>query len=120
MKSPLGEGPEFDRIRAIAAALTSEDRLGDDCAVIGSGEWLASTDVSVEGVHFRRAWLSLEEIGWRAAASALSDLAAMGAEPSAVLVALAGPRSAPAAESVAIMRGIGAATAAVGAEVVGG
>ena len=41
-----------------------------------NGGNMASTDVSVEGVHFDRAWLSFEEIGWRATAAALSDLAA--------------------------------------------
>ena len=56
--------------------------------------WSSSTDASVEGVHFRRAWLSLEEIGWRAAAAALSDLAAEGAEPAGLLVALTVPADA--------------------------
>ena len=70
---------------------------------------MASTDVSVEGVHFRRAWLSLEEIGWRATAAALSDLAADGAEPGGVLVALTVPPSAADDDVVAVMPGVGAA-----------
>ena len=80
---PLGPGPEFDRVRAIAEALGAQaSGLGNDCAILppGFGEVVVSTDLSVEGVHFRREWLSLEEIGWRAAAAALSDLAATGAE----------------------------------------
>ena len=58
--------------------------LGDDAAsiVLPPGETLiASTDASLEGVHFRRAWLTPREIGYRAATAALSDLAAMGADP---------------------------------------
>ena len=65
---PLGKGAEFDRIRAIAAALGPDAKgLGNDCAVLppGFGEVVLSTDLSVEGVHFRREWLTWEEIGWR-------------------------------------------------------
>jgi thiamine-monophosphate kinase len=119
----LGPGPEFDRIRRIAAALGQKAAgLGDDCAVLVPGDAMlvASTDVSVEGVHFRRDWLSLEEIGWRATAAALSDLAADGAEAAGVLVALTVPGEAGAEDVVAAMAGAGGAAAAVGARVVGG
>jgi thiamine-monophosphate kinase len=119
----LGPGREFDRVRRIAAALGARaSGLGDDCAVLAPGDTLlvASTDVSVEDVHFRRAWLSLEEIGWRATAAALSDLAADGAEPAGVLVALTVPAAAGDEEVVAVMTGAGAAAAEVGARVVGG
>lgn len=120
---PLGSGPEFDRIRAIAAALGSSARgLGDDCAFVPLGdEWLAlSTDVSVERVHFRREWLSLEEIGWRAAASALSDLAAAGAIEPLALAALTMPAGEGTDSFVNLMRGVGAALGASGGLVVGG
>jgi len=120
---PLGAGPEFDRIRAAAAALgDSAGALGDDCASIpdAEGTVVLSTDASVENVHFRRAWLSAEEIGWRAASAALSDLAAQGAAPVGLLAAVALPRETPEAESTAVMRGIGRAAAAVGATVLGG
>jgi thiamine-monophosphate kinase len=119
----LGPGREFDRVRRIAAALGARAaELGDDCAVLESSDrsLVASTDVSVEGVHFRRDWLTLEEIGWRATAAALSDLAAEGAEPAGVLVALTAPRSAGDADVTAVMVGAGAAAGAVGAAVVGG
>ena len=121
--TPLGSGPEFDRIRAIAAALGSSARgLGDDCAFVPLGdEWLAlSTDVSVERVHFRREWLSLEEIGWRAAASALSDLAAAGALEPVALAALTVPAGESTETFASLMRGVGAALAACGGAVVGG
>ena len=123
MITPLGPGPEFDRIRSIAEELAGRaSGLGDDAAVLpdGNGALVVSTDASVEGVHFRREWLSLEEIGWRAAASALSDLAAMGAAPVAVLAALAAPRAAAPEEPTLVMRGVGAAANAAGAAVMGG
>ena len=89
--SRLGPGPEFDLIRSFLDSAkhfhpTVRVGPGDDCAVIGS--LAISTDASVEGVHFRREWLSAEEIGWRAAAAALSDLAAIAADPIGVLVTL--------------------------------
>lgn len=119
----LGAGPEFDRIRAIAQALGERaSGLGDDCALIPMGdEFLAvSTDIAIERVHFRRDWLSPEEIGWRAAAGALSDLAAAGADPIGVLASLALPSDSPIPDSVALMEGVARATDAVGGKVLGG
>src|SRR6185436_15501675 len=116
-------GSEFDRIRAIAAALGSRAReLGNDTALVKIGETTValSSDVSVEGVHFRREWLSLEEIGWRAAAAALSDLAAAGAEVVGVLAALTVPAGEGQDTFVSLMNGVGAATEAVGGKVLGG
>ena len=119
----LGPGREFDRIRRITAALGSRAAgLGDDCAVLApAGTTLvASIDVSVEGIHFRRGWLSLEEIGWRAVAAALSDLAADGADAAGILLALTVPDAAGDDDVVAVMTGAGDAAADVGARVVGG
>jgi thiamine-monophosphate kinase len=119
----LGPGREFDRVRGIAAALGPLGAgLDDDCAVLAPGDrfLVASTDVSVEQVHFRRDWLSLEEIGWRAAAAALSDLAADGAAAAGILVALTVPETAEDGDVVALMRGAGAAAGETGATVVGG
>jgi thiamine-monophosphate kinase len=121
--SALGPGREFDRIRRIAAALGPRGTgLGDDCAVLPAADAMlvASTDVSVEGVHFNRDWLSFEEIGWRATAAALSDLAADGAEAAGVLVALTVPSGATDEDVASVMAGAGAAAADVGAKVVGG
>ena len=120
---PLGPGPEYDRIRAIAHALgNGASGLGDDCALIPvEGGFLAlSVDTSVENVHFRRDWLSLEEIGWRATAAALSDLAAEGAEANGVVVALTAPSAASEGDVTALMRGAGAAAQSVGAVIRGG
>src|SRR5881296_4581879 len=121
-----GGGGEIDRLRRIFARLGPRATdLGDDCALIRVGRTTlaVSIDLSLEGVHFRTDWLSLREIGWRAAATALSDLAAEGAEPIGVLVSLGLPgngrgrgkvRRDPATE---IMTGVGAATRSVGASV---
>ncbi len=121
--TPLGPGVEFDRIRAIAQVLgPSAASLGDDCAVVPpfAGSLVVSTDLSVEGVHFRRHWLTMEESGWRAAAAALSDLAAQGADCLGVLAAVAAPRAAPESDVSALMRGVGLAATAAGGQVLGG
>jgi thiamine-monophosphate kinase len=125
----LGAGGEFDRLRAIFAALGAAGHdLGDDCALlpVGGRTLAISIDLSLEGVHFRTDWLSFREIGWRATAAALSDLAAEGAEPIGVLVSVGLPGKSrgkgkgwrdPATE---IMTGVGAAARSVGAKVLGG
>ena len=67
---------------------------GDDAAVIAapSGSVVATTDTLVHGPDFRLAWSSGYDLGWKAAAVNLADIAAMGARPTALLVALAVPR----------------------------
>ncbi len=112
---------EFDRLREIVARLGPRaGELGDDCALLplGGTTLALSIDCSLEGVHFRTDWLTFEEIGWRSAAAALSDLAAEGAAPLGVLVSLGMPGSGePGAE---IMNGVAAAAQSVGAKVLGG
>ena len=119
----LGPGAEFDRIREIARALGDRARgLGDDCALLPdvTGTLALSTDVSVERVHFRLDWITLEEAGWRSAATALSDLAAEGAAPVGLLSGITVPEGARDAELTAVAGGIGAAAGSVGAAVLGG
>ena len=132
----LGPGGEFDRLRAIFAALGAAGRdLGDDCALlpVGGRTLAISIDLSLEAVHFRTDWLSFREIGWRATAAALSDLAADGATPLGVLVSLGVPgnptglpdgrrqrRPGNASPAVQIMSGVGSAAGSVGAKVFGG
>lgn len=119
----LGPGPEFDLIRAIARALgPAAGSLDDDCALVPDGATTLafSTDISVENVHFRRDWLSPAEIGWRAAAGSLSDLAAEGAEAIGLLAAVTGPRSLAEHDLVELMRGVGEAAVAAGGRVLGG
>lgn len=120
---PLAGGPEFDRIRAIMQALGPRaGGLGGDVRYIPAGEGLLalSIDVSVEGVHFQREWLGPEEIGWRATAGALSDLAAAGAGCIGALVALTTLGREPEATFVSVMQGVDAAVASVGGVVLGG
>ncbi len=125
----LGRGREFDLLRAIYARLgPAAAPLGDDCALVrvGGTTLAASIDASLEGVHFRTDWLSFEEIGWRAAAAALSDLAAEGAKAIGVLVSLgippgSGKREAGnASAATSIMAGVAAVAQTVGAKVLGG
>jgi thiamine-monophosphate kinase len=121
--APLREAGEFDLVRAIAAALGDRAaELGDDAAVfpLPHGDSpVVSVDASVEGVHFRREWLEPREIGYRAAAAAMSDLAAMAAAPRALLLALTLPPDRT-GDVAAIADGVGELTASVGALVVGG
>ena len=91
----LGPGKEFDLVRALEERWGDAARgIGDDAALIDvppGHQLVVSADSAVDGVHFRRDWLTPREIGWRVAAAALSDLAAMAADPLAMLVSLSIP-----------------------------
>jgi thiamine-monophosphate kinase len=124
--SKLGPGVEFDLIRRFLGESSPERPAGellgpgDDCAVVvGSGIAL-STDMCVEDVHFRRAWLSSDEVGWRAASAALSDLAAVAARPIGVLVSCAFSPADAVEMAPSVMAGVRAATEAVGGVLLGG
>jgi len=90
----LDELGEFGLIARIAEAVGAGQEpvvvgIGDDAAVLeapSAGYLLVTTDVCLEGQHFRRQWLTASQIGWRATAAALSDIAAMGGEALAVFV----------------------------------
>ena len=120
---PLGPGAEFDAVRALLAQWGSAAQgIGDDGALLdvpAGSRLVVSTDTTVEDVHFRRPWMTGEEIGWRATMAALSDLAAMGAEPLGVLLALTLPAGWR-ASLPALAHGIADATRSVGAPIVGG
>jgi len=121
--TPLGPGAEFDAIRMLLARWGDRARgIGDDGAVLDvppGQKLVVSTDSSVEGVHFRREWLTPEEIGWRATMAALSDLAAMAAMPLGVVLALTVPPSWRTSLEV-LADGIGAAVERYGVPIVGG
>lgn len=122
----LGPGAEFDLIRRFLDRAGSGDAPGvrvgpgDDCAVVAGDGVALTVDMAVEDVHFRRDWLEPFDIGYRAAAAAISDLAAMAARPIGVLTALAlGPGD---EDDVgpAVMDGVRAAATASGAALLGG
>jgi len=119
----LGSGDEFDAIRAMLRVWGAQATgIGDDAAVVPvpAGESLvASTDASFEHVHFRRDWLTAREIGARAAAAALSDLAAMAATPAGLLLAIGVP-AAWRGELDALAQGVGETAAAAQCPIVGG
>jgi thiamine-monophosphate kinase len=120
---------EIDRIDRLGRLFSASAKLegvvlpiGDDAAVLAPGNeplvW--TVDTAVEGVHFRREWLTLEDIGWRSLMSAASDLAAMGARPRGVLSALVLPSNLTDSELEALTRGQAAAAEALGTAVIGG
>jgi thiamine-monophosphate kinase len=84
-------------------------------AILG-GNRVATMDVLAEGVHFRLDWTSFGDLGYKAAAVNLSDLAAMGAEPEGLLVGLGAPREAEVAQVIELYEGLNEA----GVSVVGG
>lgn len=126
----LGPGAEFDRIRALLRAAGAdradgEEALGpgDDAAVLDvpPGEKVvAGTDLVVEEIHFRRAWVGWETVGWRAATAALSDLAAMAARPLGLLLSAAFPPELDRGVLEEIGAGLGRCLEAHGGELLGG
>ncbi len=99
--------------------------IGDDAAVLATpdGRVVATTDFLLEGRHFRRDWSGAADVGHKAAARSLADLAAMGAEPSALLVALAAPADLPVSWARELAEGLAAECAQAsggGASVIGG
>ena len=119
----LGPGKEFDLVRTLVAEWgKSAQQIGDDAAIVQvpAGEQLVvTTDTSVDGVHFRHEWLNHFEIGYRATAAALSDLAAMAARPLGIVIALTLP-DADRHEARALATGIREGASAVLCPIVGG
>ena len=119
----LGPGKEFDLVRILLGEWgKSAQQIGDDAAIVQvpRGEQLVvTTDTSVDGVHFRHEWLNHFEIGYRATAAALSDLAAMAARPLGIVIALTLP-DADRHEARALATGIREGASAVLCPIVGG
>ncbi len=89
---------EFGLIRRIQQQAGTADHLvkgiGDDCAIQRQeSDWdlLTSTDLLIEGVHFNRQWIGMEELGHKSAAVNISDIAAMGGRPKSLFLGVASP-----------------------------
>ena len=95
---------------------------GDDAALVAApdGRVVASTDLLLEGRHFRRDWSCGYDVGRKAAAQNLADMAAMGAVPTALLVGLAAPGDLPLAWARDLAAGLADECAPLGASVAGG
>lgn len=117
---------EFGLIAAMQALLPADSRQvvggGDDAAVISApdGRVVATTDLLIEGRHFRRDWSGPFDIGGKAAAQNLADVAAMGASPTALLVGLAVPGDLAVGWVTELTRGLAAECGRAGAAVAGG
>ncbi|MCH8204967.1 MAG: thiamine-phosphate kinase, partial [Candidatus Hydrogenedentes bacterium] len=119
----IGEFAFIDRIANLLSASPEViEGVGDDCAVLRVGDrtLLVTCDLSMENVHFRRGATAPEDIGWKAAAAALSDIAAMGGVPQFMLTSVAAPAQTDADELETIYRGMLDAARHCGAMVVGG
>ena len=99
----LGEASEREALRRIFPRLPESSATlvgpGDDAAVLAApdGRFVVTTDMMVHGPDFRLAWSGPVDLGWKAAATNLSDVAAMGAVPTALVVAIAAPPETPVA-----------------------
>jgi thiamine-monophosphate kinase len=122
----LGEHAWIARLTGRLAARSTDRRVivgpGDDAAVIRTGRrpLVLTTDALVEDVHFRRAWLTPSALGRRAFAVNASDVAAMGARPTAALLAIETAPRFRTADLDAIVGGFAAAARRAGATLVGG
>src|SRR4051812_46895174 len=121
--SDVGEFPLISGLREVFAQ--GEQVLvgrGDDAAVlrIRNGHVVVSTDLLVEGRHFRRDWATAGDIGHRAAAANLSDINAMGGRAHSLTIGLAAPRDLPAQWALDFAQGFAEECGIVGASVVGG
>lgn len=122
----LADAGEFGLISDLVALFPQGEHVligpGDDAAVlrIRNGHVLVSTDLMVEGRHFRRDWASAEDVGHRAAAQNLSDINAMGGRAHSLTVGLAAPPDLPLQWALDFAAGFAAECALVGASIVGG
>lgn len=126
--STIGDVGEFGLIAAIEEALAGHTAagvhlgLGDDAAVVAvpDGRIVVSTDMLVEGRHFRRDWSTAQDVGAKAAAQNLIDVAAMGARGTTLVVALGLPADLPVAWVADLYAGMRAEAESQGATIVGG
>ncbi|MCE7079920.1 thiamine-phosphate kinase [Streptomyces sp. ST2-7A] len=126
MKGTVGELGEFGLIRELTARISDAPAVrlgpGDDAAVVAAPDRrvVATTDILVEGRHFRRDWSTAYDVGRKAAAQNLADVAAMGASPTALLLGLVVPAELSATWPLELMDGIRDECRVAGAGVAGG
>ncbi|HEX2307161.1 MAG TPA: thiamine-phosphate kinase [Jatrophihabitantaceae bacterium] len=126
MSEKLADLGEFGLIAAITARLPQGSGVivgpGDDAAVLATadGRVVVTTDLLVENRHFRRAWSSADDIGHKAAAQNLADVAAMGAVPTGLVVGLGAPADLPVAWALGFADGLREECEPLGVSVVGG
>lgn len=122
----VGGVGEFGLIAALVDRLPQGPDVvagpGDDAAVmrVSAAQVLVSTDVLVEGRHFRRDWSSAADVGHRAAAASLADMMAMGGRAIGLVVGLGAPADLPTGWALELADGLAEEAALVGASVVGG
>jgi thiamine-monophosphate kinase len=124
----LGEASERETLKRIFPRLPESSATivgpGDDAAVLSAPDarYVVTTDMMVHGPDFRWAWSTPYDLGWKAAATNLSDVAAMGAVPTALVVAIAAPSTTPVSALVSLADGLrdGCNALAPGCGVVGG
>ncbi len=122
----LGDAGEFGLISRLVELFPGDEHVlvgpGDDAAVlrVKHGHVVVSTDLMVEGRHFRRDWASANDVGHRAAAQNLSDINAMGGTARHLTIGLAAPADLPLEWALDLARGFAEECASVGATVVGG
>jgi thiamine-monophosphate kinase len=122
----IAELGEWGLIAALAARMPGgedvEIGIGDDAAIVAvpGGRVVAAVDLVLAGRHFLLSWSTGRDVGVKAAARSLADIAAMGAVPSALLVGLAAPGSLPARWALDLACGLADEAARAGASVVGG
>ena len=122
----LGDLGEFGLIGQLVAHFPQGEHVlvgpGDDAALlrIRQGHVVVSSDLMVEGRHFRRDWASGYDVGRRAAAQNLSDINAMGGTAHSLTIGLAAPADLPASWALDFAQGFAEECALVGASVVGG
>lgn len=122
----IGQLGEFGLIDRFTARFSTHERLvlgpGDDAAVVAApdGRVAATTDLLIEGRHFRRDWSPAYEVGRKAVAQNLADVAAVGAVPTALLIGFAGPPDVPADWIDGVADGVNDECALLGVSVAGG
>ena len=125
-EATLGDVGEFGLIAELTQLFTQGEHVlvgpGDDAAVlrVRQGHVVVSTDLLIEGQHFRNDWVEAADVGHRAAAQNLSDINAMGGRAHSLTIGLGAPSDLPARWALDFATGFAAECDLVGASVVGG